>query len=69
VASLGHAGKENDARQAARDLVSTAEAERVEAGIPGSQGFLEFVAARCPFKQHADLEHLLDGLRKAGLSR
>jgi adenylate cyclase len=68
VASLGHTGKENEARQVARELVTTAKTELAEVGVAYPESWLEFVAARCPFKHHADLEHLLDGLRKAGLS-
>jgi adenylate cyclase len=69
VASLGHVGKADEARQAARELVATAEAELAAVGVPYPRSWLEFVAARCPFKHEADLEHLLDGLRKAGVSQ
>ena len=68
VASLGQAGREDEAQYAARELVTVAEAELADIGVPYPQSWLEFIAARCPFKQHAELEHLLHGLRKAGLS-
>jgi adenylate cyclase len=68
VASLGHAGKEDEARRAAKEVVTAAQAELADVGVPYPQSWLEFVAARCPFKHRAELEHLLDGLRKAGLS-
>lgn len=67
VAGLGQAGKEDEARRAAEDFVTTAETELAGIGVPTPQSWLEFIAVRCPFKHHADLEHLLDGLRKAGL--
>lgn len=68
VAGLGQAGKEDEARRAAGDFVTTAETELAGIGVPTPRSWLEFIAERCPFKQHADLEHLLDGLRKAGLT-
>ena len=69
VAGLAQAGKENEAKRAAGEFVTTAETELAGIGVPIPRSWTEFISARCPFKHDADLQHFLDGLRKAGLPR
>ena len=60
-------GREPEARQAMADYLARASTEM--AAYPGrdSERWRQFWADFLPFKDPKDLEHILDGLRKAGL--
>ncbi len=68
AASYAHAGAAEEARAAATQLVGIAQSEMGKVGAPILGNWLEFLSERFPFKGPGDLDHLLDGLRKAGLS-
>ena len=67
VASLAQAGYENEATQLAERLRATAGDAVASTGGLVPKSWLDFYSIRCPFKEDDDLEHFLDGLRKAGL--
>ena len=58
---------EEEAKAAASQLVEVARSEMKSAGVPAPESWLSFVAEKFPYREKADLEHLLNGLRKAGL--
>ena len=67
AASYGQLGKTEMSHQAATAFVSKAEALINTSGAPYPADWTEFVTARYPFKREEDKEHLIIGLRKAGL--
>jgi hypothetical protein len=37
-------------------------------GVPLPESWLDFIAERTPHQRQEDMDHFLDGLRKAGLT-
>ncbi len=68
AASHAHAGADAQARSAASRLIEVVRSEVAAVGAPVPASWSAFLAERFPYKVKADLDHLLDGLRKAGLS-
>ncbi len=68
AASYARLGQDEQARSAAEEFVEFAGAGMAASGarLPGS--WLDFLAQRNPYKHQEDLDHYLDGLRKAGLT-
>jgi TolB-like protein/Flp pilus assembly protein TadD len=60
-------GQDADARKEAARFVEVSSADLSEAGTPPPESWLDFLAARNPYQRPEDLEHFLEGLRKAGL--
>ncbi len=67
AATYAQAGDIENAYDVAAKFIALAKAKLVLVGTPIPQSWLDFIAQRCPFKQRKDMEHLLDGLRKAGV--
>jgi adenylate cyclase len=68
VASYAQAGKRDHATRAAADFMAAARSEFAFAEAPFPANWIAFFAERCPYQNREDLDHLLDGLRKAGLA-
>jgi Flp pilus assembly protein TadD len=68
AACLAQLGRDSEARQALTEFLSMAHEEI--AAFPGEDPDLwrRYWARHFPFKNSKDLDHLLDGLRMAGLS-
>lgn len=56
-----------NARDLAAKFVATAQDKLNALDAPLPESWLGFVAERWPFKLQEDMEHLLEGLRKAGV--
>ena len=67
AASYAQAGKRDEANRAATDFRASARSELTVAEAPLPASWIAFIAERCPYENRDDLEHFLDGLRKAGL--
>ncbi len=67
AASYAQAGKRDDAKRATADFMAAARSELTVAEAPPPANWIAFIAERCPYQNREDLDHLLDGLRKAGL--
>lgn len=65
AASLGQAGYENEATKLGEQLEAKAREEIAITGGLIPKNWLDFYATRSPFIHDDDLEHLLEGLRKA----
>ena len=63
-AQLGDVEK---ARDLSARFVAEAEQKLESSGAPMPPSWIGFVAERWPFKQQRDMDHLLEGLRKAGV--
>ena len=61
------AGDIQEAKNMAANFVATAEIKLTSLSAQLPKSWLGFVAERWPFKHSADMEHFLEGLRKAGL--
>ena len=61
------AGDTENAHNAAAKFIAIAKAKLVAVGTPVPRSWLDFITQRFPFKHPHDMEHLLDGLRKAGV--
>jgi tetratricopeptide (TPR) repeat protein len=68
AASYARLGQDEQARSAAEEFVEVASAGMAACGAPLPQSWLDFLAQRNPYKHQEDLDHYLDGLRKAGLT-
>ncbi|MFQ5984806.1 MAG: BTAD domain-containing putative transcriptional regulator [Alphaproteobacteria bacterium] len=76
AASYGQSGRLDDARALMTDYLGSAGAEPWWLNVPESTaevegdptGLLRYMVYMYPFKNPGDLDHLLDGLRKAGLT-
>ncbi len=69
AASYAHAGADAEARVAASQLVVVARSEMAKVGASVPENWLEFLAEKFPYRDRADANHLLDGLRKAGVTK
>ncbi len=67
AASYARLGQDEQARSAAEEFVKFASAGMAECGASLPESWLDFQAQRAPYKRQEDLDHYLDGLRKAGL--
>ena len=67
AASFAQLGKESEAREAARRFVEASFSSMDQAGASRPASWVEFLTPRMPYRKEADLEHVLDGMRKAGL--
>lgn len=67
AASHAHAGAPEAARAAVAQLLASARSEIAATGAPTPENWLAFFAERFPFRRAEDLDHLLGGLRAAGL--
>jgi adenylate cyclase len=68
AASHGQLGNNTEARESASLFTSMAQALVKLSGASLPQSWVEFVAARYPFKYEKDAEHFKSGFEKAGLS-
>lgn len=68
AASYAQSGRPEDARAEARHFVETVEAAMIEAGAPLPASWVEWFRLRLPYADEGDLEHVLEGMRKAGLA-
>jgi hypothetical protein len=60
-------GDLRDARAAATEFVARTTKAMADMGTRPPASWREFFAERLPYKHQEDMDHLLDGLRKAGL--
>ncbi len=60
-------GDLRDARAAATEFVARTTKAMADMGARPPASWREFFAERLPYKHQEDMDHLLDGLRKAGL--
>jgi len=67
AASFAQLGKESEAREAARRFEEASFSSMDQAGASRPASWVEFLTPRMPYRKEADLEHVLDGMRKAGL--
>ena len=67
AASFAQLGKESEAREAARRFEEAAFSSMDRAGASRPASWVEFLTPRMPYRKEADLEHVLDGMRIAGL--
>ncbi len=67
AASYAQLGQDEQARSAAVEFVEVASAGMAACGAPLPETWLDFLAQRAPYKRQEDMDHYLDGLRKAGL--
>jgi adenylate cyclase len=67
AASYAHTGAEEESRNAAAQLVKVAWSQMTKVGAPIPESWSVFLTERFPFRHQADLNHLLEGLRKAGV--
>ena len=59
--------RDSEASQAMADFMETASKDIKDYPGNDQQAWREFWAGWFPFKESSDLDHLIDGLRKAGL--
>jgi len=67
AAAYAYTGADKEARIAASRLMEVARSEMKSAAALFPEIWLSFVAEKIPYRDKADLDHLLDGLRKVGL--
>jgi hypothetical protein len=67
AAVCAQAGEIEKARDLAVKFVASAEQKLNSLGAPLPTSWLGFVAERWPFRLQQDMDHLLQGLRKAGV--
>ncbi len=67
AASYAQLGKESEAREAARRFEGAAFSSMDQAGASRPASWVEFLTPRMPYRKETDLEHVLGGMRKAGL--
>ncbi len=67
AAAYAQEGDIENARDVAATFIGIAKAKLASVDAPIPQSWLDFIAQRCPFKQRQDMEHFMDGLRKAGV--
>ena len=60
-------GQDEQARSAAEEFLEVASAGMAACGVPLPESWLDFLAERTPYQRQEDMDHFLDGLRKAGL--
>jgi len=68
AAAYAQMGKHEHARKAAATYVEVVRADMKMAETQTDGGWSGFFAERFPFRERSDLDHLLDGLAKAGLA-
>ena len=68
AASYAQAGKRDQATRAAADFMAAARSKFAFAEAPLPENWIAFIAERCPYQNQEDLDHLLDGIRQAGLA-
>jgi tetratricopeptide (TPR) repeat protein len=67
AASYAHAGKVAEAKAAALQLIEVARTETAKVDASPPDNWLTFLAEKFPYRDRADLDHLLNGLRIAGV--
>jgi adenylate cyclase len=67
AASYARLGQDEQARSTAEEFVEVASAGMAASGGALPESWLDYLAQRSPYKRQEDLDHYLDGLRKAGL--
>ena len=67
AASYARLGQDEQARSTAEEFLEVASAGMAACGVPLPESWLDFVAERTPYQRQEDMDHFLDGLRKAGL--
>jgi len=67
AACYAQAGREDEARAEARQCDETARAEAAETGVSHAISWTRFAPERNPYRNPDDTDHLVEGLRKAGL--
>jgi tetratricopeptide (TPR) repeat protein len=67
AASYAQKGKHDDAQQSVATFEKIVQSDMPMASERTSRDWSLFFAERFPFERPSDLDHLLDGLRKAGL--
>jgi adenylate cyclase len=67
AASYAWLGQDEQARLAAEEFLEVASAGMTTCGVPLPESWLDFLAERHPYQRQEDMDHFLDGLRKAGL--
>jgi tetratricopeptide (TPR) repeat protein len=67
AACYAQAGREDEARAEARQCDETARAEAAETGVSHAISWTQFAPERNPYRNPDDTDHLIEGLRKAGL--
>jgi TolB-like protein len=68
AASYARLGQDEQARSAAEEFLEVASAGMAACGVPLPESWLDFIAERTPHQRQEDMDHFLDGLRKAGLT-
>lgn len=66
-ASHARAGVAEESRAAVAQLLASAKSQLTNTGAPVPESWRRFFAERFPFRRSGDLDHLLAGLRGAGL--
>jgi adenylate cyclase len=67
AASYAHAGMDAKARGAASQLIEIAQSETAKVDASTPDNWMAFLAEKFPYRDQADLDHLLVGLRMAGV--
>lgn len=67
AASYGHAGRFDEARAKLREFLRIAKRDMAQFPDRNSQAWMTFFDRSIPYKDRRNLDHLCDGLRKAGL--
>ncbi len=67
AACYAQAGREDEARAEARQCDVTARAEAADTGMSHAIPWTRFAPERNPYRNQDDTDHLVEGLRKAGL--
>ena len=68
AASYAQLGNYEDARSALSAYFESVVLGARSVGGQQPTDWIEWISKRLPFKQSKDLDHVLDGLRKAGMS-
>jgi adenylate cyclase len=67
AASCEMLGKKEQALSVAQEFLEVASTGMRACGAPLPESWLDFLTQRAPFKRQEDMDHYLEGLRKAGL--